>query len=337
MTLQSTAQLTPELLAQPARRAARVIARGLLHDVHLAHDRLGTSDPQALHDLRVAVRRLRTWLCACRPVLDDTVGRKSRRAFRALAHSTNAARDAEVAQVWLRAQSELPAAAAAGHAHLVERLSGECVQTAEAASAFLAKRLPRATERLADELDRYWREIAVDDPEPEQLMAAFMAGLLQQQRARLARALRRVRSVEDVAAAHRGRIAGKQLRYVLEPLDADPRVADLVERLKALQDRLGELHDAQMLAERILSEVEQIAGAAAHRRAVVLVEPELAPGPARPSRRGLRAGLLEVARRAHRHGDEAFTQFHRAWSKRQAAQELRIIDDIASELAVASG
>lgn len=329
----STAQLTPELLAQPARRAARVIARALLDDVRAAHARLGAPDAEALHDLRVALRRLRTWLRACRPVLDDTVGGKSRRAFRTLAHATNAARDAEVALAWLQAQAGLPPAAGAGHAHLVERLTGECVESARAAATYLAKRLPRATERLADELDRYWREVAVDDPEPEPPMAAFMAGLLRRQRARLARALRRVGSAEDVAPAHRARIAGKQLRYVLEPLDADPRVAELVERLKVLQDGLGEFHDAQLLAERILSEVEQIAGAIAHRRAVALVEPELAPRSARPSRRGLRTGLLEVARRAHLHGDEAFTQFRRDWSKRQAAQALRLIDELANELA----
>ena len=73
-------RLTPALLAEPAQRAAREIARLRLEAVVATHARLGTDDPQALHDVRVALRRLRSWLKAYRPALDDTVTRKSRRA-----------------------------------------------------------------------------------------------------------------------------------------------------------------------------------------------------------------------------------------------------------------
>ena len=46
----------------PAPRAVRVIARGLLDEVLAAHARFEKDDPDALHDLRVALRRLRSWL-----------------------------------------------------------------------------------------------------------------------------------------------------------------------------------------------------------------------------------------------------------------------------------
>ncbi len=60
--------------------------------------------------------------------------------------------------------------------------------------------------------------------------------------------LDRVESLENEAEAHAARIAGKRLRYLLEPLRDEARAASpLVEDLKSLQDGLGELHDASTL------------------------------------------------------------------------------------------
>ena len=50
-----------ELLKQPVEQAARAIALRLLHRVEAERRRLDDrGDPEALHDLRVAVRRLRS-------------------------------------------------------------------------------------------------------------------------------------------------------------------------------------------------------------------------------------------------------------------------------------
>lgn len=59
--------LDPALLRKPAQHAVRVIASGLLEVVVAAHGRFESDEADALHDLRVAMRRLRSWLRAFRP------------------------------------------------------------------------------------------------------------------------------------------------------------------------------------------------------------------------------------------------------------------------------
>ncbi len=293
----SKPQLTPELLAQPAARAARVIARERLATAMAASSRLGSDDPEALHDLRVAVRRLRTWLRAYRAALDDTVTRKSRRAFAKLARATNDARDAEVALAWLHAVADVPAAVQPDHQRVLGALPAEQQRAAQGAAKYLARRLPGAARRLSRQLAEYYVRRSVDRDE-ELSMHTLTASLLRQHRRRLAKALGRVHGPDDAAAAHRARIEGKHLRYLLEPLDADPRAAHAVQRLKALQDRLGEHHDAQLLAQRLR-----------------------------------KAGAPELALLAERDGIRAFTSFRRSWNARRTAAELRGIDAIAARVA----
>ncbi|MBI2537627.1 MAG: CHAD domain-containing protein [Gemmatimonadetes bacterium] len=62
------ARLPPDLLDLPAERGARLIARELLRRARSLSQRLGDAgDPGALHDFRVALRRLRSWTRAYRP------------------------------------------------------------------------------------------------------------------------------------------------------------------------------------------------------------------------------------------------------------------------------
>src|SRR6476661_11254113 len=100
--------LRPALLALPAQHSVRVIASALLEDVLAAHARFEDDDADALHDLRVAMRRLRSWLRAFRPELSDTVRGRTRRKLRALASATNGARDDEVTLAFIARQTDLP-------------------------------------------------------------------------------------------------------------------------------------------------------------------------------------------------------------------------------------
>jgi len=59
-------------------------------------------DSAALHDFRVALRRLRANQRAYR----DQIGAKQDKRLRRLAHATNAARDREVQLDWLRLQRQ---------------------------------------------------------------------------------------------------------------------------------------------------------------------------------------------------------------------------------------
>ena len=55
-------RLPETLLELPAEEAARFIALDLLATLRAARARLGSGDPEALHDFRVTLRRLRTAL-----------------------------------------------------------------------------------------------------------------------------------------------------------------------------------------------------------------------------------------------------------------------------------
>ena len=92
-----------DLLGRPAAQSVRIIALGYLEDATLAFERTGNADDAlALHDFRVALRRLRTTLRAYRPLFEDSVRGKPHKLLGEIAEGTNRVREAEVALEWLR-------------------------------------------------------------------------------------------------------------------------------------------------------------------------------------------------------------------------------------------
>jgi CYTH domain-containing protein len=82
--------------------------------------------------------------------------------------------------------------------------------------------------------------------------ADALAPRVRNQATELEQHLNHVRSPRDEEEGHEARIAAKRLRYLLEPvLRVVPGTAEVVERLKALQDILGDLHDAQVFGAEI--------------------------------------------------------------------------------------
>ena len=95
----------PTLVDLPAGEGARRIALLHLETARAARCQVATSgNPEALHDYRVALRRLRSCLRSFRRELRSTVTRKSRRRLDRLARATNQSRDLEVHLEWLAAQ-----------------------------------------------------------------------------------------------------------------------------------------------------------------------------------------------------------------------------------------
>jgi len=136
------------LLTAPAPSAARRIAMTLLDAASAARERLtNVDDQEALHDFRVAMRRLRSTLRAYQPQLAALVPAKLRRRLRELARATGEARDVEVQIAWLeRRRTDLPPGRRAGVPWLMARL------TARRERAYRDIR-----ERLAPKFDRLGR------------------------------------------------------------------------------------------------------------------------------------------------------------------------------------
>jgi CYTH domain-containing protein len=80
-------------------------------------------------------------------------------------------------------------------------------------------------------------------------MSLILADLVESHAAQLRERLGEVTSVEMQEAAHEGRIAAKRLRYLVEPFGGEISGASaLVKRIKALQEVLGQMHDAYVAA-----------------------------------------------------------------------------------------
>lgn len=244
----------PDLLTDDAQRGARVVALGLLARVGVAHARLvDPTDRSALHDFRVAVRRLRSWLLIEEGLPRPLVPKRAHRWLRRLAHSTSPGRDDEVLAGWLEAQRPaLPVRQRAGLNWLLLRV-GEHRQLAEGAlHEEIARDLERIRILLEEKLARYEVPHDVVRGALGEPFGATMAALLRVGTANFIRRMRLVRSARDGAAIHRARIAGKRVRYQLEPFaDLVPEIPAVIGTLKALQDVLGDHHDAHVWAERV--------------------------------------------------------------------------------------
>jgi CHAD domain-containing protein len=236
--------LHPQILDRPPAEGATAIVLAALAEARERADRISDpSDGEALHDLRVSVRRLRSTLRAWRGPLGDVVRDKDLRRLRRVARATGEARNAEVLLAWLEGiQRSLPPGqrlAASWQAdRLRSRARGDEVSLA-------VSRLRTAADSLGDRLRRAGR------PRRLRSSGGFAASLARRIRAQVevvSACLARAGASADQALLHRTRIEGKRLRYLLDPLrDLPGDEAGKAEKtLKRLQDLLGDLNDAHL-------------------------------------------------------------------------------------------
>ena len=244
-------------LRESTDRSVRLVALGHLADAAAAQSRLAKqSDDEALHDFRVALRRLRSWERAVRPYLRDDVGKKLRRRLRDLAHDTGASRDLEVHLAWLAEQRRsLGRRQRVGLDWLVTQMERKKADADRVLEKDVDGRFTRLETKLARALESYREHIRLRKDgraAPLPVFAEALAPRVRTAARDLERHLGHVRTERDVREGHEARIAAKRLRYLLEPvMKIIPGAADLVDRLKGLQDVLGDLHDAQVFGAEI--------------------------------------------------------------------------------------
>lgn len=328
-----SAALPPDLLHRSAAEGARLVALRFLDEAEAAAARLGdAADGEALHDFRVALRRLRSTLRAFRDVLRRAIPKKQRRALRALARRTNAGRDAEVQLAWLRERrDELGAGTRTGWQALVDRLDARRAAEYDGAVADVSGGFPAAARRIRKALTHYRTRVpAPDAPAPPRFGGAAAAALTVATDT-FVRALAAVSSADAAAEAHAARIAAKRVRYALEPLAAHvPGAPSLLRRFKSLQDLLGELNDCHVLEAEVVAAVAAEGAARAERRHRAGVR-DGAAAARRAGRRGPdpRRGLLAVARLLVARRRALFTRLDEEWLADRGA-------GIAAELAAAA-
>ena len=204
---------------------------------------VASSDDEAIHDLRVAIRRLRTLLKMARPLFGRWHADAVREAFAEVMRATGDLRDEEVLEETLEGVSAAPA--------FSKWLGGRTARERKLRRNVLVRiargDLDRARLMLKALL------VFPFDPERNEDLSKFARRTVERAR----RVVEKGRDVapEDTIGLHTLRISYKELRYSIEllsealPLDAramlDPAVV--------FQKRLGEIHDADVAIEVIRS------------------------------------------------------------------------------------
>lgn len=221
--------------------AAR-LCRGLLAEAVKKSKRLAKGKPEALHDFRVAVRRLRTQLSLHRELLGRAAAKKIRRRLRALFRETSHARDLEALSERLRALG------GAGEDWTAAERSLELEGRAALKKA--ARRQPARLRKLAADLEDRLREAQPGAGDWASALAAAAA----KARRRFEVSLAAARTLDE-ASVHEARKAGKSLRYALEPAaEFDPVARKEAASLKSLQDLVGACRDLSLLESRLRRE-----------------------------------------------------------------------------------
>jgi hypothetical protein len=164
-------------------------------------------------------------------------------------------------------------------------------------------------------------------------MSAVFADAIRHQARRAHSALARIDATSKADDVHRARIAAKRLRYLLEPLGEELGAAEPIRLLRSMQQELGDARDAQRIAARFVREIGERAARDARGRALTsagIVPEETAE---RPESTVGRAGLTELARRAHVARETAYSEFAARWGKAELAGLVERIDDIAVRVA----
>jgi CHAD domain-containing protein len=300
--------IAAESLLDSKQRVVRVVGRELLAKVREKSESLGVEDdPDAVHDFRVALRRLRSWLRAFDDEMAATVSPKVQRRFKRIADATRTSRDCEVHIEWLEKFGKSRRGKyQKATAWLVDDLRSQKANADLKLREAVDKDLERTSAQLAKGLSHY----IVNLDAPADSMAFELARLIRDHAESAASCIARIESVGDRAQAHEARIAVKRLRYIVEPLGET--IADaiaLVDDLSKLQDELGALHDAQIFGSEIAKHLAKVL--AASTPIVRGDEPSDDEGEASASDRA--DALRAISQRLHREELRAFKMLGETW------------------------
>ncbi|WP_175772942.1 CHAD domain-containing protein [Paraburkholderia phenazinium] len=208
------------------------------------------ADPEDLHKLRVAMRRLRTLWWAYDPLLDKHDAKLQRREFKSLADAAGRTRDWDVLHELIA-----PAAPSSKHsfAWLIEAIEAHRTEALSFSlraigNAGVERILQQAVAAARAQLEAHGAGQPITGFAEERVQVAEKA-----LKKRVKRAIAAKES--DYGALHEVRIAGKKLRYLLQffapVLDGGHQA--VIEHLTVVQDELGTLND-QVTSEALLRE-----------------------------------------------------------------------------------
>ena len=218
---------------------------------------LSSEDPENLHRMRVASRRIRSALPLLEECVDSREYRTFRKDIRRFTRALGDARDADVQIIFLQellSKKALPSSGAPGIRRLLLRLSQKRGNLQQKVEAALQRELQN---QGLHAMERELRRLVVhcrlrgetQDSRPLRERAQSMLEL----RLEEVLALSYVMGAPEFFEGHHDlRIAVKRLRYTLElfrPLLPEEKGKNIIKTLKDLQTLLGDLHDLDVWKE----------------------------------------------------------------------------------------
>ena len=202
------------------------------------------SKPDALHDFRVAVRRLRTWLRVFKRY--HNVNKRSIKHLGEITDSTNKSRDLEVCRDWLK----------------------EYISETDSMPADCMKELTMLLDRMTKDYELEFTKIKNDVPKDWKILDVYLKKQLdtetEAQKIKgtlphvagknilnicesIDEQIALIHSIDDRTAIHKLRIYFKRLRYLLEPFRYRlSALNEAINFLKTIQDILGDFRDAHI-------------------------------------------------------------------------------------------
>lgn len=223
-------------------------------------------DPESIHQVRVACRRLRAGFQVFAEAIGPELADRWRRSLRRLARKLGEARDLDV-----QIQTT------------TEQLAGVCDVTLVPGVAFWLSRLERRRARLqtsvceavrrfqrestSREIRRWCRSQIVPSPmditatgDPEYSLTEQQESLLRLRLTEFLQSGEALRHPDDQSGHHNFRIMGKKLRYSLEALLPVLGTASEValEALRQIQEYAGQIHDCDVRAASLAELIQRI-------------------------------------------------------------------------------
>lgn len=206
---------------------------------------LKPDDPGGIHDLRVAIRRLRTAMRDLAPLVDAAPARRADKRLKQVAALAGAVRDHDVAiDVLTKLQADTKVQTLNdGLQMMIAGRRRQRVSDFEKLSESLSP-------DLVSELGELLRSVAILPTESENLFAFEAIGneAIDERRGDFTDLVAVLYDPLDLEGHHKLRIAAKRLRYTVELFDPSPEEKeDSPSRLIAeMQDHLGDLHDCDI-------------------------------------------------------------------------------------------
>ncbi|TRZ97070.1 MAG: CHAD domain-containing protein [Rhodocyclaceae bacterium] len=228
--------------AMPPFEAFHHIAMSCLEHLQQNHrGALTSDDPEYIHQMRVAARRLRAALRLFAPVLPEQFAEPLRPPLSALMLQLGRARDLDV----LLAEIANPVLAALPNEPRLPALASDITNRRHTARAQATVMLaaPDYGRMLLTALESLHAKPV--EAGPTILLLSFAAERLKRLRNKVRR-LAAAASIDNPASLHALRIGVKRLRYALEffsPLVPERALSRILKQLAALQDTLGQLND----------------------------------------------------------------------------------------------